>query len=278
MSTVASAAVVPRKRQATTEQWLEAWQHANAVPDHAGAHELVAIAVDRVRAAVAKTGARRPAYAWTGGKDSLGLEIVCRAAGVNVAMIGCTRLEYPSMERWIDAHAPPGLDVQRMPFDLAWLAARQERWCLPYTQKDAYLWYSAVNWNSQRAWCERTGCDLLLNGRRKADGNNMGRGGYQETKYSSGTVKFAPCGDWTHEDLLNVLVVHRVELPPIYQHARGWLVGSGCWAKRRALQDGDTVNRHETWREVWCADRDVVREAAGTIVGARRFLEQEGLT
>lgn len=263
---------VPHKRLATTLDWIDALEDAYANPDRKRAARMIGDAAADVHRVITETGATNVGYGWTGGKDSLALQAVMHHAGIAHGVAVVTHLEYPAVDAWLRVHTPDGVELQRQPFDLAWLAQREERWCLPYTKKDAYLWYEAVNWRGQRQWCERVECDLFLNGRRRSDGNHLGRNGMQTTRYTSGTIKYAPIRDWSHEDVLNVIVCAGLQLPPYYVMPRGWLVGSGCWAKRRAIQNGDEHDKTATWQEVWDADPDVVREAAPLIVGARRYL------
>src|SRR3954466_8504926 len=65
---------------------------------------------------------RPAAYAWSGGKDSLVLEHLCRRAGVAHGVMVITDLEYPAFLRWVTDAMPPGLTVIRRPLDLRWLS------------------------------------------------------------------------------------------------------------------------------------------------------------
>lgn len=266
---------VGRKQNATNESWVAALAAARERCDRGRAEALVERAAEYVRQELPSLGSSA-AFAWSGGKDSIALARVARAAGIDRCFLVASHLEYPSFEDWLTRHSPPGLDVLRIPLDLAWLRSHPDL-LLPYTYRQQQEWFRLMQWNGQRKWCTEHGIDVLVMGRRKIDGNYVGKGCINRTKH--GFVKWSPLCDWSHEDVLDVIVGYDEELPPVYDYPRGWRVATGPWAKRRCLQLDDVEEaKRQCWHEVWTADADVVREAATMLDQARSFMDREGLT
>src|SRR5688500_5702721 len=74
--------------------------------------EEIAAKAQRAAEEIQATGQnRRAAFAWSGGKDSLALQGVCRLAGIEPCVIALTHLEYPAFLRWVTDNMPQGLTV-----------------------------------------------------------------------------------------------------------------------------------------------------------------------
>jgi len=255
--------VIPRKQRSTQEDWTATLEDAYARPDRARADDLVGRAAEALRARL--SDAARPAYGWSGGKDSQGLRIVADAAGLTTAVSVISELEYPAFLEWLTDNMPHDCWVEDVGLDLDWLRLHPEM--LFPDGPHAAKWFSLLQHSGQRAYCRSEGCDLLVLGRRTADGNFIGRG---ENEYvdRGGFIRYSPIADWTHEDLLCVLGAHASPLPPCYWWPRGFRVGTGPWPARQWCPD-----RAAGWAEVTEIDPRVTELAAeANIPGAEEAL------
>lgn len=272
MSAVVTAAppLLGRKQRSSHEDWLRSWEHIRARPDTARARELVETAAGHVRRRV--RGLDRVAYGWSGGKDSQGLRVVMEAAGVTDAVLVISGLEYPAFLGWATDEMPWSLTIEcRDGLDLRWLAAHP-RMLFPTSAADASRWFAQLQHAGQRAYARRERLDLLVLGRRGADGNYLGDrpddGRPPEYRDRDGFVRYSPIADWTHEDLLHVLAAYEVPLPPCYSWPRGFRVGTGAWPARQW-----TTSPAHGWAEVLAIDPTVVEHAARAgFTGAREAL------
>lgn len=210
---------------------------------------------------------RRAAYAWSGGKDSVALSAVAELAGVADCVLGITDLEYPAFLAWVTAHMPAQLEVINTGLDLDWLAAHPGM-LFPQTANVAAQWFSRVQHTAQRQYFRAHGLDVLLVGRRRADGNFVGRDG--SNWYSAdGVLRYSPLADWSHAEVFALIDRFELPLPPFYGWARGYRCGTHPWAARQwcnGIMHG--------WQEVHTIDPAVVRLAAERIPSAAEFLER----
>lgn len=257
-----------RKQQSDTADWhraLDAMRAKPGIADHA--RQLVAAEAAKVRSTLPLLG-RRFAYGWSGGKDSLVLELVAEAAGVTDCVLVISELEYPAFLAWSTDNMPAGLTVEVRPWDLDWLASHLDM-LFPADAGTAARWFSGVQHWGQRRYCKREAIDTLLIGRRKADGNHCGPQGVYRDK--GGFIRYSPLVDWDNRMVLTVLAGYEIELPPCYSWPRGFRVGTGPWAARQwtgSIENG--------WAEVAEIDRSIVETAAEMIPSADRWLEVNG--
>ena len=62
------------------------------------------------------------AYAWSGGKDSLVLQIIMEKMGINKGIAAISKeLEYPSFLKFFYEHLPAGMEVRDMPVEFEYL-------------------------------------------------------------------------------------------------------------------------------------------------------------
>lgn len=262
--------VLGRKQQETHERF---WHVLRNIDQHVTRQEMdlaVEQAVDRVRGF---TRGRRAGYCWSAGKDSLALGYVCEKAGVRTCAMGMTDLEYPRFLNWVTDHMPADLEVFNTRQDLPWLIKHPEM-LFPRNSEIASRWFSGVQHRAQRQFAKKRKLDVLLLGRRRADGNQCGNdeGWYRDR---DGFIRFSPLHDWTHEHVLAFLAYYHGldDLPPTYHWPRGFRVGTGAWPARQWCTD-----EAHGWSEVWAIDPDIVRSVAPHFPGARVFMEVGGLT
>lgn len=208
---------------------------------------------------------RKVAFAWSGGKDSQALQLVAQLAGVDECVLGICDLEYPAFLRWVTAHMPARLEVINTGLDLGWLA-RNPSMLFPQSAATAAQWFARVQHAVQRAYYRRHRLDAILLGRRREDGNFVGRGG-QNWYECDGVVRFSPLADWTHADVFAAIDHYSLPMPPFYDWPRGYRCGTHPWAARQWCASVD-----DGWREVRSIDPEIVATAATLIPSAAEFL------
>lgn len=221
-------------------------------------------AVDDVRAFCR---GKRSAFAWSGGKDSVVLALIAQQAGVHECVLGICDLEYPAFLAWVTAHMPPRLEVVNTGLDLAWLAANPQM-LFPQHASLAAQWFAKVQHAAQRRYYRANGLDAILLGRRRDDGNFVGRGGANWYD-CDGMVRYSPLADWTHADVFAAIDHYGLDLPPFYGWPRGYRCGTHPWAARQWCH-----GVAHGWHEVHTIDPSIVRAAADVIPSAAMYLER----
>ena len=222
--------------------------------------------VDKTLADIkAKTAGKKCAYAYSAGKDSIVLSKICELAGITDSMIGVCDLEYPAFLSWIKKNKPKGCEVINTGQDIEWLAKHQAM-LFPQSSTLAARWFSIVQHTAQRKYFKDHSLDMLLLGRRKADGNFVGRG---DNIYTAKDVtRYSPLSEWRHEDILAFIHYYKLKLPPIYKWHNGYVCGTHPWPARQWT--GSTENG---WKEVYDIDPSIVEAAAKHIESAAAFLK-----
>lgn len=177
-------------------------------------------------------------------------------------MIGVCELEYPAFRAWIEAHRPAECEIVNVGLGLDWLASHEEL-LFPDTAAKAARWFSIVQHKAQREYFRRQSLDVILLGRRRADGNYTGGGIYTDGK---GVTRYSPLADWKHEHVLAYIHYHDLPLPPIYGWKNGFLCGTHPWPARQYTNGNG-------WQEIYEIDPGIVTAAAEKIESARLFLE-----
>jgi 3'-phosphoadenosine 5'-phosphosulfate sulfotransferase (PAPS reductase)/FAD synthetase len=260
-----TAATLGRKQLMNQSAWFSAIRSIEqTVPRRA----LDVLLDETVGEITAMTEGKRAAFAWSGGKDSLVLEQVCYQAGITECVMVICDLEYPVFLQWVTDHMPYGLELVHTGQDLEWLAKNQHM-LFPQDGQTAAKWFKQVQHTGQAQYFKREKLDMLLLGRRKADGNYTGKDGSNIYTNSEGVTRYSPLRDWSHEDVLAYLHYYQVPLPPIYGWPNGYRVGTGPWPARQW-----TTSIQQGWREVYSIDSRIVRDAARVIPSARDFLRR----
>lgn len=258
-----------RKQDLTVDTWQAALDRIDEVvpPSHLDAR--LEDAVRRVRGRAAR---EHVAYGWSGGKDSIALEYVMRQAGVDECFLVVTDLEYPAFTAWVADHAPPHLEIVNTGQDYDWLAARPH---MLFPQgRYGPAWFKAVQHTGQRRYTKAHKVDTLAIGRRRKDGNYTGPKGADEYTDRHGVTRWSPLADWTHEETIALIKRSRLELPPIYDTPRGFIVGTGPWPARQGCST-DPADPTYGWREMWQIAPEVVAESAERgLPGAADYMQE----
>jgi 3'-phosphoadenosine 5'-phosphosulfate sulfotransferase (PAPS reductase)/FAD synthetase len=256
-----------RKQSIKNADWLEAIAHIESSVSRA---DLDVLANETAQDIRAKAEGKKAAYAWSAGKDSIVLGHLCESAGIRDVLIGVCNLEYPAFSRWIEANKPAGCEIVNTGQSLDWLAGHPDM-LFPQDSIKAGQWFHIVQHAAQARYFKAHGLDILILGRRRADGNFVGRGTNIYTD-GRGVTRLSPLAGWTHEHILAYIHYHALPLPPIYGWPNGYLCGTHPWPARQWT--GSVVNG---WREVYSIDPGIVISAAEKIESARRFLDSEGV-
>ena len=175
-----------RKQSIKNEDWLEAVAH---IGEKVTKSEIDALTKKTVSEIKKTCKGKRAAYAWSAGKDSIVLGKLCEAAGYKQSLIGVCNLEYPAFMAWIEENKPQECEIINVGLDLDWLA-KHENMLFPQDSSIAGHWFSIVQHKAQRQYFLRNKLDIIMLGRRRADGNYTGKGGniYTDTK---GVTRFS---------------------------------------------------------------------------------------
>lgn len=139
--------VLGKKQSSKNEDFVKAWNNIEQLISREEAERLVANAVSDIKA---KTAGKNVAYAWSGGKDSLALQVVCERAGINKCVL-CTasKIEYPGFVDWCKAHAPKGLTIVDNPkLDIKYVADHPDM-LFPVNSKYAAQWFHILQHRGQ---------------------------------------------------------------------------------------------------------------------------------
>lgn len=251
-----------RKQKISNEEWLAAVASIEQTVTREKVEELAAATIKDIQKHVKGIKA---AYAWSGGKDSIVLGHIAERADIANSMLGVCNLEYPAFIQWVEENKPKSCQVINTGQDLAWLAAHT--WMLfPQKSGMASRWFSVVQHTAQRRYFKEHDVDILLLGRRKADGNFVGCG---ENIYmdSRGVTRYSPLADWRHEDVLAYIYYNNLPLPPIYSWHNGYKCGTHPWPARQWTKGNG-------WAEVYDIDPGIIEEAAEHIPAAANFLKE----
>lgn len=255
-----------RKQSISNDAWLDTVRDIETIVT---LDDLDALEAKTVQEIQEITNGKKAAYAWSGGKDSVVLTKVCEQAGVLDSMIGVCNLEYPAFMAWIADHKPDRCEVINTGQGLEWLSNHPDM-LFPQDSTKAAQWFQIVQHKAQREYFRKHELDILVLGRRRADGNYVGRKTNIYTN-GQGVTRYSPLADWTHEHILAYIHYHQLTLPPIYGWHNGYLCGTHPWPARQW-----TENEENGWREVYNIDPNVVITAAELFPGARAYLEVAG--
>ena len=255
-----------KKQKLSNEEWIEA---VSKIEELVSFSEITELSEKTVRIIEETTENKESAFAWSGGKDSIVLADLCEKAKINKSMIALSGLEYPTFEKWCIENSPEGCTVIRTGQDLKWLSEHQFM-LFPQESSTASHWFSIVQHSAQRKYFKDKNLEMILLGRRKADGNYVGKGTniYSDSK---GVTRFSPLSEWEHKHILAYIHYFKLQLPPIYEWANGYVCGTHPWPARQ-----HTGSEENGWREVYSIDKSIVINAAEYIPGAAKFLEVIG--
>lgn len=252
-----------KKQSINNDKWLNAIEN---IEEFISKNELDKLVKETVKEIKTVTKGQRVAYAWSAGKDSIVLGHICEKAGITDCLIGVCDLEYPAFIKWIEDNKPHGCTIINTHQNLEWLSKHQDM-LFPQDSKTAARWFAIVQHKAQRQYFKDNNLNILVLGRRLADGNFVGRGNNIYTD-GKGVTRYSPLSKWKHEHILAYIHYYKLLLPPIYDWKNGYLCGTHPWPARQwtgSIENG--------WQEIYDIDKSIVISAAEKIESAKRFLE-----
>lgn len=253
-----------RKKSVKNSDWKFMHENVQNIISREHIEELTKVTVADI---IEKTKGKNVAYAWSGGKDSIVLGDLCEKSNINQSMIGLSRLEYPDFENWIMRNKPKGLEVIYTEQDLRWLSKNKEM-LFPEASDVHAKWYAIIQHKAQRQYYMSKKLDMIILGRRKKDGNFVGRGTNIYT--SKGVTRFSAISEWTHEDISAYIYYNNLEIPSIYEWKNGFVQGTHPWSAR--ARNGSLV---QTWEEVYDIDKSIVEGASEYFEEAKQIMEEK---
>lgn len=203
--------VLGRKQRIKNSDWIETFDKIEQLITKKELDQLVDKTIQDIKA---KTKGKKAAYAWSGGKDSLVLGEICRRAGISSCVLVISNLEYKAFTQWVEDNKPPELSIINTGQDIKWLVTHPHM-LFPQDSKYAAQWFHIVQHRGQAKYYKENNLDMLLLGRRRADGNYVGKGDNIYTN-SQGVTRYSPLSDWTHEQVLAYIHYYNLAMPPIY--------------------------------------------------------------
>lgn len=252
-----------RKQSIKNDDWIKTMEEIEKLMPREELDKLVADTVTEVK--LQSTG-KKAAYAWSGGKDSLVLGEICRMADITECMLAVCDLEYPAFITWVQEHKPENLEIVNTGQNMEWLKKHPEM-LFPTDCKKAARWFAIVQHRAQAKYYKAHELDMILLGRRRADGNYCGKGSNIYTD-GKGVTRYSPLAAWKHEAVLAYIHYYGVPMPPLYDWNNGYLCGTHPWPARQwtGSEDGG-------WAEVCQIDPEIVREAAKVLPGAKKCIK-----
>ncbi len=254
--------ILGRKQRIKNEYWMEVLGKIEELVTREELDKQVNKTVSEIKK---RTKGKKVAFAWSGGKDSLVLEKVSQMAGIQSCVLVICNLEYQAFKDWVEAHKPPELEIINTGQDMKWLASHPQM-LFPKESKTAAQWFHIVQHRGQTKYYKEHELDIMLLGRRRADGNYVGKGDNIYTN-GQGVTRYSPLADWSHEEILAFIHYYGVELPPIYGWKNGYLCGTHPWPARQW-----TGTEAEGWAQIHEIDSGIVRDATIYFPGARKYL------
>lgn len=207
-----------RKHRATQSEWETAWRQAKIDADTSASKA-------RCEALIEKAVSRIPdgnlMYGWSGGKDSLALQIICETAGVDRCVLSTIgeRWEFPVMWEFYKSHKPSKCEVFDCNITVEYLN-KHPNLVFPTEYPDVYRWFKIQN----QPWKHIKDVDWLIVGHRVCDCNVCGKNGVLKNRV-------APMFDFSHEDVFCILAQNDVDLPETYFYPNGFDNGSNAWIR-----------------------------------------------
>ncbi len=255
-----------RKQRTSNADWVRTFENIEDIVPRKEVERLTKQTLAEIQK---KTKGKKAAYAWSGGKDSIVLGEICRMAGITPCVLVRCDLEYPAFLEWLEAHKPPELSVINTGQGMEWLAAHPKM-LFPNDSRYTAQWFQIVQHRGQAQYYKENKLDMLLLGRRRADGNDVGKGSNIYTN-GQGVTRYSPLSDWTHEQILAFIHYNRLEMPPVYDWKNGFVCGTHPWPARQC-----TGSLENTWSEIHEIDPSIVEGAAEYFQSAKDFLERQG--
>lgn len=259
-----------RKQRENNDRFVYTWENIETIITKTEVDNKIDATLESMKQVL--TPRTRYGSAWSGGKDSVVVDFLCRRLGREYpSCIGMTHdLEFPEFMQYVTDNMPPDLSVYNSGHTLKWLSENLHM-LFPKDSTIAKHWFINIQHKAQNNFWKDKELDILITGRRNKDSNYCGKNGLYRNKQTK-VIRYSPIYDWTHEETLGVMKYYGLPLAPFYSWVNGWVVGSGCWPARQW-----TGSIEQGWAEVYSIDPNVVLDAANYIESAKDYVRNLGL-
>lgn len=254
--------VLGRKKSTTNDTWHKVFQN---IEYYISKDEVDARVQAKVREIKRATQGKKCAIAWSGGKDSLVVERLANMAGISRGVFVHTDVEYPEFMRWVAKHKARDIQAVNSGHDIQWIKEHPQ-FLFPKTTALHSRWYGMVQQANVRRYYKQNNLDLILYGRRRADGNHVPQPIYTNGK---GITIYNCIAEWEHELLLGFIHYYKIPMPPIYDWENGFVEGTHSWTARNPTDKQDRT----AWAEIYRIDPSIVINAAEHLESAKLYLK-----
>lgn len=252
------------KHYNTQSEWMYVWNHYDEIRTKAQIEELIAETVAEIHAVC---DGKNAAYAWSGGKDSIALQIVCEDAGIKKGFCAYNPLYFSESINFFITHKPDGIVLYDSGEDVNWLA---EHPAFLFPKGGSLRWNVRTHLKYQPIYCKENNIDILMMGKRSQDGNVVAK----ELVHTSpqGVNIYCPIRKWTHEDVICAIRYRGKELSPIYFTEEGFHYGDTKFAVMSPFK-GESVST--AWHRIYKIEpQKVFDSATAGIPSAIQYLKE----
>lgn len=252
--------ILRSKYHNTQEDWVKVYKNISSYISREEVEEKINKTIEKIKEVIKD---KNVAYAWSGGKDSLVLQIIMEKMGINKGIAAISKeLEYPSFLKFFYEHLPVGMEVRDMPVEFEYLRKHPEL-IFPVGSINSDKWDKMIHLKAQNNYVKENNIDILIMGRRKQDGNFVGKDNIYSRK--DGISIYSPLADWKHEDILATLYYYDLKLPEIYFMTDGFNLGTHNVFARMG-------NKRECLEEIYKHDKNIWEKLAPHFDFLKEFL------
>lgn len=251
------------KHYNTQDEWMHVWDHYDEIKSREATERQIADTVAEIKE-VCK--GRNAAYAWSGGKDSVALQIVCEDAGIKQGFCCYNDLYFSESIQFFRENLPEGVELYNSGEDISWLA-KHPKFLFP---KTPHMWNIQTHLKYQSVYCKKNGVDILMMGKRTQDGNFVSKDLIMSNR--KGVNIYCPIRNWTHEDVICAIRYRGKSLSPVYFTENGFHYGDTKFAVMNPLK-GERIE--DAWKRIYAIEPEkVVLSAKAGLAGAYSALEE----
>ena len=257
-----------RKQNETNDRFVKVW---NSIGEYVSLDEASRAVDDAAAEVLCVTHGKHVGYAWSGGKDSIALQVVMERAGIRKCyMASVSALSFRHYLPWCREHGPASLEI--LDYDevnVGWLAKHPQ---YIFNQRDHSIWSKFCQVRGHDRFCLDNRLDMVILGRRYQDGNYIGPKGSNVVTKGNGVTLYSPIADWPHELVLAVIHYFKDrELPELYTYPEAFVEGTPIWSDYYKSGE-DTA---ASYGRIYDIDRTIIERAARYIPTAAQFLNSK---
>lgn len=255
--------ILKSKYHNTQEDWLNVYNNISSYISKEEIETKISEAMENIKKIIK---GKKVAYAWSGGKDSLALQVIMEKIGINKGIAAISEnLEYPSFLKFFNEYLPKGIEVKKISIDMNYLKEHPEL-IFPVGSINSDKWDKMIHLKAQNNYVKENNIDILIMGRRKQDGNFVGKNNIYSRK--DGVTIYSPLADWKHEDILAILYYYGLKLPDIYFMKNGFNLGTHNVFSRM----GD---KKECLEEIYKHDKTILEKLSLHFDFLKEFLNEK---